>query len=415
MTGDLFLRQRRSGELTYQEIQNLKTPCYIIDEDKFINNVNQIREAFEKEWDGKLVLAYSIKTNHNREMLKCAGNIGMYAEAVSDDEYIYAEKSGFLGNEILYNGVQKTEDGLLRAVHAGSLINLDNMEEIRCIEEHISEFSRENMHIGLRVNFDLEKECPGETTAGKEVSRFGFCVENGDLEWAIRRLRLMEISPEGLHMHYSTKSRSLSVFSALAKKACEISELYNLKDEIRYIDIGGGFFGGQKVEGKPSMHEYAKTICGILKKTFPSDKVSLILEPGASVAATAIDYVSRVVQVKDIRNVRIVTLDGSNIDINPFLAQREPVCEVFSISKKHIPEQIICGATCMENDRILKLVDGVKLEKNDILCIHFAGAYTMAFNNSFINLPPYIYWKKQEEYLMCRDKYACFENGYSEY
>lgn len=32
-------------------------------------------------------------------------------------------------------------------------------------------------NIGLRVNFDLEKMCPGQTAGGKEGSRFGLSYE----------------------------------------------------------------------------------------------------------------------------------------------------------------------------------------------------------------------------------------------
>ena len=47
-----------------------------------------------------------------------------------------------------------------------------------------------------------------------------------------------------------------------------------------YIDMGGGFFGGKVLPGKPLMKEYANTIVSELKEKFDPDKVTLMIEPG---------------------------------------------------------------------------------------------------------------------------------------
>lgn len=392
--------------VTHRELEQLHTPCYIIDEAKFQENVGQIQESFRSRWKSGLLLAYSVKTNHNRELLKMARDMGMLAEVVSDDEYIWAEKTGFPTENIIYNGVQKSESFLLSAIQNGSFVNLDHFEEIEFIEKHEKNLPHKGLHIGLRVNFDLERECPNETTTGQEVSRFGFCLENGEFERALCRLRKMQIEPEGLHLHYNSITRSLNIFSALAKKVCDITEVYHLQDHLRFIDLGGGFFGGRRMAGKPTMEEYAETICGILQAGLCTDRVQLILEPGASILATAVDYVSRVIQSKEIRDTRIVTLDGSHLHINPFLAKRESPYQLFTNNTKTVAKQIVCGATCMESDRFLRLHGQPQLENGDYIYFTCAGAYTMAFNSCFINLPPSIYVRREGRYLLCRNQDA---------
>lgn len=392
--------------MLHSELEGLKTPCYIICEEQFRDNIAQIKKAFRTQWKGKLLLAYSVKTNHNKHLMQMAKEANMLAETVSDDEYLWAEKLGFSQKEIIYNGVQKSKVGLLNALQSGSLVNLDNFDEISWIEQNITQLSKEKIHVGLRVNFDLEAECPGETTAGTEVSRFGFCIENGDFGQAMQHLKAIGIRIEGLHLHYSSKSRSLRIFSALSKKACEIIQKYSMQDDLAFIDIGGGFFGGQKIAGKPTMEEYAEIICDQLKKDLPAKDITLILEPGASIIATAIDYVSKVIQVKTIRDTHIITIDGSNLHINPFMAERQPNYQLISDGTEKYPAQIICGATCMENDRILRIQNQTGLRKGDFLYCRCVGAYTMAFNNCFINLPPYIYVHKHGETILYRDQNA---------
>lgn len=382
----------------------LHTPCYIIEKEKFLANLFAIRNNFQKAWGNNLLIAYSIKTNHLSKLLELAKEEGMLAEAVSEDEYYYATKSGFNKNNIILNGPQKSPKCIVDALQNSSIINIDNLEEINMLEKQSKLFDAQNIKIGLRINFDLEKECRSETTAGEGGSRFGLCIENGELENAVNRLSKMNINISGLHLHYSTKTRSLQVFKALAEKACGISERYGLRDEINYIDIGGGFWGGRTVEGKPTMQEYSSVIASILKKEFDPEKVRLILEPGASLLATTAVYYSKVINVRKIRKVSIATIDGSLLHVNPFMVFRKPDCIVYSSGEKNIVKQLICGCACMENDRITELDNEKEIRTGDYVQINYVGAYTMGFNNCFINLPPYIYFREGGKMTLLRDK-----------
>ena len=58
----------------------------------------------------------------------------------------------------------------------------------------------------------------------------------------------------------------------------------------------------------------------------------------------------------------------------------------------------------MENDRIIKIEDEVELKVGDYIQINNAGAYTVGFNNCFINLPPYVYLEDNRNLDLVRDK-----------
>lgn len=392
-----------------QSMDQLLTPCYIVDQVKFIDNVNVIKRAFCSQWEKNPILGYSIKTNNYPELVLMARHEGMFAEVVSDDEYRLAISLGYIPPNIIFNGPQKSETLLLDALRDNAWVNLDNFEEIEIIKRNILSLPANHLRIGLRVNFDLEQCCPGETTAGTEVSRFGFCVENGDLEQAISELKAIGISISGLHMHYSSKTRSVKVFRALSEKACNLVKEYSLNESLSYIDIGGGFFLGQteNTAGKPNMNEYAKCICEVWQDVVDKKKVDLILEPGAALIATSVSYMTQIINARDIRGRNVLTTDGSLLHINPFMEPRNPIAEIIRRDAKNsntIEEQIICGATCMENDRLLKLKDEALVMPGDRVVFQCAGAYTMVFNNCFINLPPYVYIKSGDNYNLVRDK-----------
>lgn len=211
-----------------------------------------------------------------------------------------------------------------------------------------------------------------------------------NLPKAVIMLRNAGLEINGIHLHTSTKSRSAKVFTMLARKAVELAKEYQLR--LQYIDMGGGFFGGQKVEGKPSMEEYAAAICGELKNGFKPEETRLILEPGASVIATSMEYMTRVINTRDIRGERIVTLDGTVLHINPFMSHRTPVYRLVQMQESSRKEkQLICGCTCMENDRFLVTEDEKTVETGDFFLFQNAGAYTEAFNSEFILNQPKVY------------------------
>lgn len=369
----------------------MNTPCYTIHLDIFEKNCREVMDAFEEAWGGRVEYGYSVKTNHDAGLMKYAhAKLGWFIETVSPDELELAFNLGFDAENIIFNGPCKCsrQDALINAIRGGAYVNLDNLDDVSFVCGHVSDV-RDASRIGIRVNYNLEAECPGETTAGESVSRFGIDVVNGDFAKAVDMLRNAGIEPAGLHMHTSTRSRSAAVFTSLARKAAQLVNDYGLK--LHFVDMGGGYFGGQKVEGKPSMEQYAQVITRELKKALNPEMTTLILEPGASVIATSVTYETSVLSVRDIRGTKIVTMDGTLLHVNPFMAHRNQPYSTSLIADydaRPVDEhQIICGCTCMENDRFADEHRVRRLEPGDVLSFRFAGAYTMAFNSNFIVNP----------------------------
>lgn len=391
-------------------MDDLLTPCYVIDSDIFIENLEQFQKAFSDNWSDNIIFGYSVKTNNNSGFLKLADRLGMYAEVVSDDEYDWAGSVGYEPSKMIFNGPQKSEEKLMEALQSDGIVNLDNFSEIEWIRQKDFACGEIRAKVGLRINFDLEAVCPGETTAGKEVSRFGFCIENGDLYKAVEILHKKGIAVSGFHLHYSTKSRSIRIYEQLTRNTVDLIKQLGLVNEIEFIDVGGGFFYGKNCfsTGKPQLHEYSDTICSVLKEVLNPADVTLILEPGASLISTAVAYYTKVMNVRRIREDVILTTDGSSLDINPFQVKRSVIYEIHykntNKERNMADRQIVAGSTCMENDRFTTIIGGKELLAGDILKFDCSGAYTMGFNSCFINLPPRVYLKEQENCCIIREK-----------
>lgn len=369
------------------EMGHLETPSFIIDEGIFEENIKEFKKALNDYFLNSKV-GYSFKTNSLPYIIKKAEQLGCYAEVVSDTEYALAIYAGYNPEKIIFNGPKKGRETFEKAFKAGSIINIDSIRKIEWLERLSGKGI--NGKIGIRANIDLESILPGQTSTGDAGGRFGFCVENGCFHEVIERLKALNgIQISGIHMHVSNKSKASEVYEVLADRACEIAQEEELVWD--YIDIGGGFFGGD--DGGDAYRKYVEAIYKALKNRKMED-VCLIVEPGASVVTTAVDYITNVIDVKETVRGRFVVTDGSRIHIDPFFHKNKYVYSIKSVGEKIENEQVVCGYTCMENDRFMKIYGEQELIREDKIIYHIVGGYTMCFNPLFIEYLPRVYVKK---------------------
>lgn len=149
---------------------NFKTPFYVIHKNELDDNYKKLTSALEKHWNN-YIIGYSYKTNALPWIIKHFDSLGCYAETVSEDEYELAKLVGVTKNKIIYNGPIKTKESFLEAVQNECIVNIDSQREI----DWLDEVKEEKKSIGIRINFDIEKMCPGQSQCPNEGGRFGFC------------------------------------------------------------------------------------------------------------------------------------------------------------------------------------------------------------------------------------------------
>ena len=384
-------------------LKELKTPCFIIDEKELVANVKDFQDALKSNFE-KYIIGYSYKTNSLPYIIKKVKELGCYAEVVSDTEYALALEIGYDRGHIIFNGPIKGEEFFKNAVLEGSIVNLDSQRELRWLEE--CDKLGQNIKIGLRVNFNLNRILPGETSAKDEGARFGYNYETGQLKTAIEQIRHMEnVQIVGLHMHTSTQSHSQSIYRELTRKACEIAKEYDL--HLEYLDVGGSFFGGG--DGGEQYRKYVDAIAEVLRD-YQMQDICLIVEPGASVIANPISFLTQVIDVKTTDVNRFVVTNGSRVNIDPFMHKERYVYEIISASENCIDEQIVCGYTCMETDRLMKIKNEKELKEDDYILYKIVGSYTMCFNPLFIEYFPNVYAiSENEESKLVREKWTIKE------
>lgn len=360
------------------------TPYYVIHKSELDDLLRKLKSALEDNWSN-YIIGYSYKTNALPWIIDYYNRAGCFAEVVSEHEYSLGKAIHVDSSRFIYNGPIKTEESFLEALLNGAYVNIDSKQEL----EWLARLPKNRLyHIGLRVNYDIEKECPGQSSGGMSGGRFGFCLENGELYAAVKYIRDLGLEVDGLHLHISSKTRSLDIYRASAIKACEIAEMYDL--HLGFIDIGGGFFGG--LINKPQFTDYIRLIADELGKRFSAAETTLIVEPGMALIGSPISYVTSVIDVKETTYGRFVVTDGSRTQIDPLMSKKNYFYKLsITESRKCYPKQVISGYTCMEPDRIFTVENAPELKHGDIITYNKVGAYTMCLTPLFIKYFPAVY------------------------
>ncbi|MFF2755780.1 diaminopimelate decarboxylase [Psychrobacillus sp. NPDC058041] len=384
---------------------------YLFDVEKLRMNYKNMLTAFSSRYKN-FIIGYSYKTNYLPSLLNEMSNLGAYAEVVSRMEYELALKIGINPRKIIFNGPLKSYEDIALALENGSIINLDSFYEIEIVKEYIQKNASKHYKVGLRVNFDMTTDGISPLQSGVKQSRFGFCVENGNLEEAINELnQIGNIDVVGLHGHFSTQIRSLKIFEKITQELCNISKKY-IQNTLEYLDIGGGFFGDvpkiMNIENVPSFDDYAETICSIInkEKIYFKNEPFLIVEPGLALVVDTFKFYCQVIDVKKNRDEYFVLVNGSVHNIKPSISKKNTSMELLKVNcdDYQLKKYNVVGYTCMEKDYLM--IDHVdEIPKvGDFLVFNNVGAYTIVLNPPFIKERPPVIAKLGSEFKLVRKR-----------
>lgn len=364
--------------------QTWPTPLYIYDSGEFANNFNRLTAAY-RHYYPSFCIAYSFKTNYTPAICRQVLELGGLAEVVSGMEYQHAKNIGFKPDQIIVNGPAKWSQ-MPAMLAEGALVMLDNREELnRAIE--LAPALKKPARVGFRLNFPI---------AGGKNSRFGFDVEAPQTAEAIALARKTEnLRIEGIHFHLSG-ARSLDAWKLRAEKMIGYAEALLLPHERKIIDLGSGMFGnmepcfaqqfGQVI---PTFEDYGAGVAGIFARHYSglpeAQRPTLIVEPGTTLVANTLSYLTRVLAVKTIRNRNIAIVDGSAHQAGELCKKKRLPMSVISSGQ---PEQRlspieITGYTCLEDD-ILYPDCATPVGKGDIIHIRNVGSYSNVLAPPFI-------------------------------
>lgn len=379
------------GVAVNELIKDYGSPLFVISERTIRNTYREAKKAFMTRYP-KVQFAWSYKTNYLDAVCHVFHQEGSWAEVVSGFEYDKAILNGVEGNKIIFNGPDKTEADLTKAIKNESLIHIDHLDELYSIIELAGKLKK-RPKVAIRVNMD--------TGIYPMWDRFGFNYENGQAWDALNKImRSEKIDLVGLHCHIGTFMLSTPAYATAANKlidlALGVKKKYN--HNIKYIDLGGGFASKNTLKGSylpgsdinPNFDDFAEAITSaIINSNFEPDNLPLlILETGRALVDEAGYLLGTVISNKRSSiGKRTTIIDiGVNILFTSFWYDHKITpAQPFT---HYAEDTTLYGPLCMNIDVVRESVSMPLLNKGDHFVIHHVGAYNMTQWMQFITLRP---------------------------
>lgn len=381
----------------------LQTPCFLLDEEELGRGISGFYRSLKRRF-AHCVVGYSVKTNSLPYAIAKAKDFGCFAEVVSDDELDLALECGYKMNEIVFNGPMKSKVRFLDALKGGATVNIETHRELEWLKELPSDgFYKIGIRLGVNISDVSLEDADGEN----DFSRFGFNDVTDEFAYAIESIRsIPQVKLVGLHIHRTCHSRSVRFYKRSVAYAASVIKKYHL--DLDYLDIGGGYYG--IFPNAPTFDDYVTAIYESLQKQ-SLEKLAIIVEPGNALTASAFTYYSRVIDVKQLSDCRILTTDGTRNDIDPFFHKNGYMTEInrANESGQVVPLQIVAGATCLEYDQLFRLENQPEIKVGDVIEYKNVGAYTLSLTPMFINYFPRVYSLSSDGLKLVRDKWTAKE------
>ncbi|MCX6246037.1 MAG: alanine racemase [Bacteroidetes bacterium] len=381
------------GNAVKDLIKEYGSPLFVISEKTIRSTIRKAKKAFETRYP-RVQFAWSYKTNYLNAICGIFHQEGSWAEVVSGFEYDKAISLGVDGKKIIFNGPEKSEADLTKAIKNDSLIHIDHLDELYTITE-LAEKLKRRPRVAIRVNMD--------TGVYPMWDRFGFNYENGQAMDAINKIMHQgKLDLVGLHCHIGTFMLAPSAYGVAASKLAELALTVEkkFKHEIKYIDMGGGFASKNTLKGSylpgsdtnPTFDDFAEAIStALINSNFQQDKLPLlILETGRALIDEAGYLLGSVISNKRSSTGRRNTiLDiGVNILFTSFWYDHKITpAQPFT---HYTEDTCVYGPLCMNIDVIRESTSLPLLNKDDQVVIHNVGAYNMTQWMQFIALRPHV-------------------------
>ncbi len=381
-------------------VKKYGSPLYVISESSLRRRYRMLMQAFGPRYP-RVQLAYSYKTNYLDAVTMTLHSEGAWAEVVSGTEYEMARRNGIPGNQIVFNGPDKSRQDLTRAVEDGAIINLDSFDEYYLMEEVARELNRK-VEVGIRIALELNYP---------PWSRFGFQYESGDAYTVAKRIvDSQHLELVGIHCHIGTYIDDVNMYSQQATKIVELATLLrnDFDIKLKYWDLGGGFASKNTLHSAwlpgeqscPDFNMYAEAICPILLQgPFSTDELPLLMfEHGRAMVDESMHMVTTVVSQRRLSGDRkaIVVDAGINLLSNVYWYKYD--MRASAETGVMTEGTTILGNLCMNIDVLSHDTSLPQMRTGDHLVVRNIGAYNFTQSTQFIHTrPPVILIDEQGE------------------
>nr|MBO4517785.1 diaminopimelate decarboxylase [Clostridia bacterium] len=389
------------------------TPLYVFDKAHIKKVCETFAESLNKYY-GKGKIFYASKAFCCKETYRIVKEAGLGADVVSAGEIFTALSAGTDAKNLCFHGNNKSYSDLEYAVKSGvGYIVIDAVSEIDDLEEICAKL-KVKQRVLLRVNPGVEAHTHHYIQTAKPDSKFGFSIENGDADKAVKNLVAKSfVDFCGLHCHIGSQIFEKTSFLLAVDKMTDyykkVSEDFGAK--LSVLNLGGGF-GIYYTETDPKFGcedyaEYIKSICEKLCECLAQkdvEKPYLIFEPGRAIVGEAGITLYTAGRIKNITGLKnYISVNGGMFE-NPRFALYQAKYTVLAAERLNDkPDTVytVAGKCCESGDVIAENVNLPKMREGELIAVLSTGAYnySMASNYNRNFVPPVVMVEDGKSYL----------------
>lgn len=362
-------------------IRQYPTPFHIYDEAAIRQNVRNLLAAFA--WAPQFKEYFAVKATPNPSILKVLREEGVGADCSSLAELILAQRSGIVGENIMFSSNDTPADEFKKARELGAIINLDDISHI--------EFLEKNAGIPDVISFRYNPGPlmqSGNTIIGfPEQAKYG--LTRTQIFEAYRIMRDKGVKRFGIHTMVISNELDPNSFIGTANMMFDL--IVDLHKELgitfEFVNFGGGIGIPYKPDQQPVDLAYVGR--GIQQayaaKIVANDlhPLRIAMECGRMITGPYGYLVSTVLHKKEIyknyvgldacmANLMRPALYGSYHHITVVGKENLPLDHVYDVT----------GSLCENNDKFAIDRALPQIDIGDVVVIHDAGAhgFAMGFN-----------------------------------
>ncbi|MHA2958592.1 diaminopimelate decarboxylase [Priestia megaterium] len=384
------------GADTVELASNFGTPLYVYDVALIRQRARGFKETFEKH-GVKAQVAYASKAFSTIAMVQVVHEEGLSLDVVSGGELYTALAADFPKERIHFHGNNKSRAELEMAIKEDvGCIVVDNFYEIALLQEIMEQYQKK-MPVLLRLTPGIEAHTHDYILTGQEDSKFGFDLQNGQADEAVRLVQNSKgLELLGIHCHIGSQIFETTGFIMATQKL--FAKMKEWKQRIEFVpqvlNLGGGFGIRYTEEDQPiPVSQYVEVIIEEVKKQSKQLEVEIPeiwIEPGRSLVGDAGTTLYSIGSRKHVPNVReYVAIDGGmNDNIRPALYQAKYEAVIANRMNDESDELVsIAGKCCESGDMLMWDVQLPKANPDDLLAMFCTGAYGYSMASHYNRLP----------------------------
>ncbi len=376
--------------------RDVGTPSYVYSAAAIREQYGRLRSSLAA-LDARL--HYSVKANSSIAILSLLREMGAGVDIVSGGELFRALKAGFIGSDIVFSGVGKTEREMEEALRADVLfVNAESEQEVHVLNAVAGRMALK-ARVALRVNPEVLVETPHPyTRTGEKGMKFGIPFDEA-LAVAKVVATLPNLRLVGLDMHVGSQISQFAPYEVGLQRLLhlrrEIEQATGL--ELDYLDIGGGLaVTYDAAERAVDVKQFGEVISAIVQ----GSGLKIILEPGRFLVGNAGILLTRVLYRKRSGGKEFIVTDAGMTDLlRPSHYNAFHRIEAVNPRERTTVADVV-GPICESGDFLAldRQIDDA--QPGDLLAVQSTGAYGFVMASNYNSRP------KPAEVLVDGDKFA---------